>query len=135
MRVAERPIKMLCPIFFGAFALVCLASLPAQAEEKAWEEKFSSDTGNYVVRVEPRKVEVKRVEPGPGAPPYMRLRILRPNDRPLEIRLKTIAAPNDPTRYQGKLDRWSQSNIGLELEISFDKKTWRRLGKTLKVFP
>jgi hypothetical protein len=105
------------------------------AEEQAggWEEKISAKEGEFLVRVEPRqkKVEVRRVGAAPGAPPYLRIRIHRKEARPLEVRLKTLEVAQSPVRYSGRIDHWSESYTGVELEFSFDKKTWKRLGDTV----
>jgi hypothetical protein len=100
------------------------------------EKKFSSEKGEYLLRVQEKKIEVKRVDAGKDSPPFLRLRIHRELDRPLEVRLKAIESLGEPVRYTGHVDQWNQSYVGLELEFSFDKKTWRRLGHAVeKILP
>ena len=100
------------------------------------EKKFTSDKGEYLLQVKEKKVEVKRVDAGKDSPPFLRLRIHRGLDRPLEVRLKTIESMGEPVSYSGHVDQWNQSYVGLELEFSYDKKTWRRLGAAVeKILP
>ncbi len=103
------------------------------AAEEVLQEEIKSEQGQYSVRVEPKnkKVEIKKVDGGAGAP-HMRVRILRKNDRPIELRLHTLSDPNVPPTYFGKIDHWNESHVGLELEVSFDKKTWKKIGSALK---
>jgi hypothetical protein len=61
------------------------------------------------------------------------VRILRENDRPFELGLKTVERADSPLyMYRGQLKQWNDSYIGLEIDFSFDKKTWKRLGKTMR---
>lgn len=103
------------------------------AAEDVLQEEIKSEQGQYSVRVEPKnkKVEIKKVDGGKAAP-HMRVRILRKNDRPLELRLHTLSDPNLPPTYFGKIDHWNESHVGIELEVSFDKKTWKKIGSALK---
>lgn len=101
-----------------------------------WEKTLAAKEGSYSVKVEKKKVEVKRVDPGPNSPPFMRLRIHRREDRPLEVRLKAIEPLGQPATYTGHIDQWNQSYVGLELEFSFDKKSWKRIGNAIeKIIP
>lgn len=110
-----------------------LFTLSVFAAEEVLQEELKTDQGQYSVRVEPKnkKLEIKKVDGGSAAP-HMRVRILRKNDRPLELRLHTLSDPKLPPTYFGKIDHWNESHIGLELEVSFDKKTWKKLGSALK---
>lgn len=123
--------KLLYPIILSAFLFLAQAFSTVNASE-AWEEKIQAESGQYVVKVQPKRVEVARIEAGPGAPPHMRMRILRKNNRPLEVRLHTINRPESPVKYTGGIDRWNDSYLGFELEFSFDRKTWKKLGERMK---
>lgn len=116
------------------FAIVLvLVSSWAVAAEKTLEENVTTENGQYSVKVMPqeKKVEITKVD-GKDAPPYMRIKILRKKSRPLELRLHTMNDLNFPPRFTGKLDHWNESHIGLEMEISFDQKTWKKIGSALK---
>jgi hypothetical protein len=115
--------------------ILFFSSLAISAEEaSSFEEKIQSDSGNYSVKVEPKKkkIEVVKVDAGKDVPPYMRIRVLRKDSRPLELRLHTLNDPKMPPTYSGKFDQWNDSHIGIELEMSFDKKTWKKIGSALK---
>ncbi|MGZ3696323.1 MAG: hypothetical protein ACXWQO_20340 [Bdellovibrionota bacterium] len=128
------------------FIAVVVALLPLtafSAESKAsssapWNDFIESDQGKFAVSVLPaqKKIEIKKVGPTSGKAPYLRVRVLRPNDRPLELGLKAVERVNTPLFYTGQLKQWPDSYMGLEVDFSFDKKTWKRLGNTLmKVLP
>jgi|GEM_PF-6732861 len=118
--------------FFG----VCY-SVAGDAEEKVWNETILSPEGNYRVTVDRKEKKVEVVgEKVPGKPAHLRMRILRENQKPLEVRLHLKERAEDPFRYTGKADPWNGSLLGVELEWSFDKKTWKKLGKSLnKLLP
>jgi len=124
--------KFFYPVTFCFWLLIAQAISVAYAKDEGWQEKVVAESGQYLVKVQPKKVEVARVESGPGAPPHMRMRILRKNDRPLEIRLHTIERTQEPILYTGGIERWKDSYIGFELEFSFDRKTWKKLGDRVK---
>lgn len=117
-------------------ALVFGLAVVAQAAEKEqpWSDVIKSDQGQYSVSVVPqqKKIEVKKIDGSEGAPPHLRVRMLRPHDRPLELRLKTVDRLNETPFYTGTFKNWNDSYTGLEVDFSFDKKTWKRLGNTLK---
>ncbi len=76
--------------------------------------------------------EVKVVQESPGARPgAVKIRILRKNKRPLEVKLKLMEPKEDLFHYTGKASPWTGSIVGFELEWSFDKKTWKKLKKLL----
>ncbi len=81
-----------------------------------------------------KSVQVTR-EKGDGTlPPHLRLRIHRRNDRPLDVRLAPIVPPSSEVvgaHYGGVMDQWNQSYVGFELQFSFDKKTWKRIGEKI----
>jgi len=95
-----------------------------------WSEEIKSDQGQYKVSVEPdnKKVEIRRIDPSVGEPPHLRVKILRKNAEPLEVDLHTIEPPSSHLLYRGTIDRWNQSYIGLQVDFSFDRKTWKKLG-------
>lgn len=120
------------------FLIPIFSAFAAEEKKEPWSDIINSEQGQYMISVQPEKkrVEVKKIS-GPGTPPHLRLRILRENDRPLELRLKTMEPVNSPLSnspqyYTANLKQWNESYVGLELDFSFDKKTWKRLGKTLK---
>jgi hypothetical protein len=120
-------------LFFGG---VCL-SLADENEAKVWNETIRSTEGDFQVSIDrkEKKVEVVRSS-APGKPPHLRVRILRQQKKPLEVRLQLASKPEDLFRYTGKADQWNGSLIGFELEWSFDKKTWKKLGRSLnKLLP
>jgi len=72
-------------------------------------------------------------EEGRGSkPPQLRLRILRENDRPFEISLHLVERPAELPVYHMEASPWNGSVAGFELEFSFDKKTWKRVGRSVK---
>lgn len=115
-----------------AIALLLISGVAFSAE-KTLEENVATENGQYSVKVMPqeKKVEITKVD-GKDAPPYMRIKILRKKSRPLELRLHTMNDLNFPPRFTGKIDHWNESHIGLEMEISFDQKTWKKIGSALK---
>lgn len=116
-----------------SLVFVFLLSVSAWAEQP-WSEVIHSDQGQYSVSVIPqkKKIEVKKIDGAKGAPPHLRVRMLRPGDRPLELNLKTVDRLNTPAYYTGSFRNWNDSYTGLEVDFSFDKKTWKRLGNTIK---
>ena len=116
---------------------VLAAVVPGWAKDgdsaKELRSEMQTEQGSYSVSVRPaeKRIEVKKIGGSEGTPPHLRVRFQRPNDRPLELRLHTIERPESPLLYTGQLKHWNGSYVGLELDISFDKKTWKRLGKTL----
>jgi hypothetical protein len=113
--------------------ILLLAANTAFSAEKTLEENVQTENGQYSVKVLPqeKKVEITKVD-GKDAPPYMRIKILRKKNRPLELRLHTMNDLNFPPRFTGKIDHWNESHVGLEMEISFDQKTWKKIGSALK---
>jgi hypothetical protein len=121
---------------FLAFPLLLAPLALAASESKTpdWNDTIRSDQGQFAVSVLPseKKIEVKKVDGSQGGPPHLRVRVLRRNDRPLELALKTVERTDEPLFYTGQFKQWNESYIGLEVDFSFDKKTWKRLGKTLR---
>lgn len=120
-------------LLFGAFA----AGSPSWGGEKVaekWEDVIRSEQGSFAVSVQPKTktVEVKKIDGNGGAPPHVRVRILRPDDRPLELRLRTVERLGAPPLYTGTIPSWNDSYMGLEVDFSFDKKTWKKLGNLLR---
>lgn len=124
--------------FLGGLTLSLLlgggvSARASDEEAKVWNETIQSPEGNFQVKIDSkkRKVEVVSEKP-PGKSGHLRVRILRHEKRPIEVRLHLTEKPEDPFRYTGKADRWNGSLVGFELEWSFDRKTWKKLGKSLK---
>jgi hypothetical protein len=117
---------------FSVFFTGACAALAHESDAKVWDETIRSPEGDFQVKIDrkEKKVEVVR-ERSSGDPGHLRVRILRREKQPLEVRLHLISIPEDPFRYTGKADRWNGSLIGFELEWSFDKKIWKRIGKSL----
>ncbi len=109
-----------------------------ESSQKEWSDVISSEQGQFSVSVHPqqKKVEVRKVGGSQTTPPHLRVRLLRENDRPLELRLHTVEKINSPLYYTGQFKQWNDSYVGIEVDFSFDKKTWKRLGKLIrKVVP
>jgi anti-sigma-K factor RskA len=124
-----------------SFAFVLAAAFaanpsPTKTESPGPIQQTIEDQGaKYLVTVEPEKHKIEVVREGPtlSSPPQLRLRIHRDPEPPIDIRLRAIQ-PQDPSplRYAGRIDKWNQSYMGFELQFSFDKKTWSRLGKIFR---
>lgn len=124
--------------FLFLLALAELTSFAGEEGTKSWSDLIESDLGKFSVSVRPaqKKIEVKKVAGNEKSPPHLRVKILRGQDRPLELRLKTIERADAPLYYTGKTKMWNESYMGVEVEFSFDKKTWRKLGSVFrKVIP
>ena len=52
---------------------------------------------------------------------------MRYHQRPLVLKLHTLEVPQMPIRYTGHFNEWNGSVAGLEVEMSFDKKTWKKV--------
>ncbi len=133
-------------IFYAMLLSVIFLSAAALAKEgeggnaTVWKETVQADDGGdkFTVQLDQtqKTVEVVRENQNAGKPPHLRLRILRKNDRPFEVKLHLVDRPNDIPRYSGDASLWQGSVVGFQLEFSFDKKTWKRVGKTVsKVLP
>lgn len=114
-----------------------LFTLPLQcgaAGSADWNETIDSELGKFAVSVKPaeKKIEVKKVAGTEKNPPHLRVKILRKQDRPLELRLKAVERVDSPLYFTGSTKNWNESYTGLELEFSFDRKTWKKLGRVLK---
>ncbi len=123
---------IMCLSFSFFFSGVCVAS--AEEANQSYEDTITSPEGSFQVKIDSREKRVEVVQAQPGKPGHLRLRILRQAKKPLEVRLHVAEKPEDPFRYTGKADPWNGSMIGFELEWSFDKKTWKKLGKSLNKF-
>jgi len=126
-----------CLAFSLFFVGVCASIAQDEAETRIVEETILSPEGSFQVKIDGRKKRVDVVqEKAAGKPRHLRVRILRQDKRPLEVRLHVTAKQEDPFRYTGRADKWNGSLIGFELEWSFDKKTWKSLGRSLnKLIP
>ena len=120
------------------FSSVVHAETPGK-KDAVLSDELDSEQGKFAVSVakDRKKVEVKKIGGTDRTPPYLRVRVLREHDRPLELHLKTVERVDSPLAYSGTLPQpWQDSYVGLEVDFSFDKKTWKRLGKTLnKLLP
>ncbi len=117
-----------------AFFLSSWTFAMAGEDSAKWSDVIESEQGQFTVSVHPKqkRVEIRKVDGTLTSSPYLRVRVLRENDRPLEIRLKAIERADSPLYYTGQVKQWRDSYIGLEIDFSFDKKTWKRLGRALK---
>lgn len=119
------------------FVMVPLIAAAAEPAGEGWNDRLESPAGTYAVSVRPaeKRVEVRRVE-GAGQAPFLRLRVLREGDRPFELHLRTVERAGEPHTYLARLPERQESYTGLQLEFSFDRKTWKRLGESLhRVLP
>lgn len=134
---------IIMPTLLMVFYLLCMAPFTAFRGEAmegsgSLNEVLQGDEGVYSVNVEPeaKKVEVIRLDDGSPQLPYVRMKVLRKNDKPLEIHLRTMNRGRDFPTYEGHFDQWQNSYIGVQLEFSFDKKTWKKLeGKFKRILP
>lgn len=117
-------------------------SKPAAGNAAAWSKTIDEGETQYLLKVDPgqRRIEVLEEGPTRNVPRHLRVLIHRKNDRPFELGLVPMmpdpARQADSLRYSGRVDRWNQSYIGFELQVSFDKKTWKRVGHLIqKVLP
>jgi hypothetical protein len=116
-------------------ALVTLAPLEAFAADKealtAWKEEVDSTDGRYALAVDPAdaRVDLSSLDKSAAAPAEVKLKLRRKNAAPVELRLKTLDRPNEPIRYTGSYASWNDSVVGFEVEVSFDRKSWRKIGR------
>lgn len=107
-----------------------LFSLVAWAAEP-WEEKIEDSGKTYLLKVAPKDKKIQVIAEKEGDTPHLRVRIHRKNDRPLDLSLKTLEPKDGGVNYTGHLDAWNDSMVGFQLQMSFDKKTWKNLGKKI----
>jgi hypothetical protein len=122
-------------LFLTAGALAADAP-PSKIDVAAPVHQTIEDHGakyNVTVNPEAQTVEVTREGPTLNSPPQLRLRIRRDPKPPIDVRLQALQPLNEPAvRYSGRIDKWNQSYMGFELQFSFDKKTWSRLGELFR---
>jgi hypothetical protein len=126
-------LALFIPLFTASISAKDKAVMPA-----VQTDTIDSQEGQFSVSVNSteKKVEVVRETQKPGLPPQLRIRLLRKNDRPLELKLHLVDQSNQLPRYSGDASMWNGSVVGAQLEFSFDKKTWKRLGKMFrKIIP
>lgn len=106
---------------------ICLYFTPfgARAEEPAAEPAAS-------LTIDHKQKTVEVVPATKEKYPYMRVRLPRKDNRPLELRLHVIEPDQSPLRYRGTFHEWDGNMAGVQVEVSFDKKTWRRLKSLVK---
>lgn len=111
--------------------LMALLVFSAHAESGVVEDVLDAESGTYHVLIDKgeKAVDVTRNPVGSSAAPELRMFIRRKNKRPLEVRLHAMDRPDGLTQYKGRLDQWSGSMVGFELQFRFDKKSWKRLLK------
>jgi len=95
-----------------------------------WEEKIEDSGKTYLLKVVPKEKKIQVTAEKEGAA-HLRVRIHRKNDRPLDLKLKTLEPKEGGVNYTGHLDTWNDSMVGFQLQVSFDKKTWKNLGKKI----
>jgi hypothetical protein len=91
-----------------------------------WNDVLTTYQDQFAVSVRPkqRKIELKKTNDDQDTPPHLRVRALRPNDRPLELRLKTIGQPGSPYLHTSELKKWNDSYVGFGVNFSFYKIIW-----------
>jgi len=126
-------------IFLKILLLIALLPLEAMSEDLGSDPSILSDTinaaqGKFSVRIDREKkvVEVTREDDQSLPAPELRVRIFRKNDRPLDVRLHMLRPVDQPLRYDGRVEGWNGSMVGAQVDFSFDKKTWKKLGRALK---
>jgi hypothetical protein len=124
---------MKTPIFLILSALVfAVASFAAEETATLIEESVGSGDSAFRVKIDQELSEVHVVQEKPGAQAgAVKVRLLRKNQKPLEVKLKLMEKKEELFQYTGKAGPWSGSIVGFELEWSFDKKTWKKLKKIL----
>lgn len=96
------------------------------------EETVSEGDASFQVRLDQELSEVRITQQKPMEQPgAVKMRILRKNKKPLEVKLHLIEKKEDLFSYTGKASPWAGSLIGFELEFSFDKKTWKKIKRML----
>jgi hypothetical protein len=117
-----------------AMALLFCFSPAANSEEQEWKDTVTSPEGSYFVHVDERnqKIRVIPEKATKDSYPAIKIRILRKNDRPLDLRLRVLDHSQSPLQYAGKIGPESSSMIGLEMRVSFDRKTWKKIGAIFK---
>lgn len=101
----------------------------------ASEEHFVlDDDSGFDVRLEPEsdRVEVTQRRAEDTAPSQLKLRIFRKENPPIEVSLQALEPRKSPQRYVGRTESTYDSYVGLELEFSFDGKSWKKLAKKNK---
>lgn len=114
-------------MFFLASAGFMNAYSNSETSADEITQTIESQDGSYSVHILPKnkKVEVRQIKGSSSVPPHLRLRILRKDQKPLDVKLHTMSA-KEPV-YSGRLDAWQGSYVGLELELSFDLKSWKKI--------
>jgi hypothetical protein len=116
-------------IIFGLFGQTFAYSEPPAS----FDETVQSGEAQFQVKLDNSLNEVRVIQQKPNLTPgNLKIRILRKNKRPLEVKLHLMAKEDNLFAYTGKASPWAGSLMGFELEFSFDKKTWK---KVLKILP
>lgn len=96
------------------------------------EESVKGHEAEFHVRLDEELSEVKVIQQKPlEKAGNVKIRILRKNQKPLEVKLHLLENKQDQFTYAGKASAWKGNLVGFELDFSFDKKTWKKLKKLL----
>ncbi|MGZ3653156.1 MAG: hypothetical protein ACXVB9_12270 [Bdellovibrionota bacterium] len=119
--------------FFIFTPLTAIAA--ADGRTGNWTEVVDSADGKYSLDYDQgeKRVDVTKLDQETAAPAAVKLRIMRKNGKPLDLKLKTLETPNSPIRYTGQFEDWNGSVMGFEMDMSFDKKTWKKLKRVFGV--
>lgn len=98
---------------------------------------MDSGDGKYSLTYNPdaSRFEVLNLDGKAPLPKMVKLSVHRKNAPPLELKLETVTAPSEPIRYLGQFRQWDASVTGVQMEMSFDKKTWKSVGRFFRVSP
>lgn len=119
-------------LLLGILALAPLEAFAADAPKSgAGTELIDPSGGRYSLHFDPidRNLDLTKLDEGTAAPAEVKLRISQQNASPVDLSLKALDTPYEPIRYVGHFEEWNGSMMGFEVEVSFDQKTWKRLGR------
>ena len=127
--------RIALPLFLGIL-LSCTAGAEPLSSE-SWSQTVESGNARYSILYDhdASRFEVVNLKEGVATPGMMKISIHRKHAAPLVLKLKSVEAPNQPIRYLGDFRQWDASVTGVQLEMSFDKKTWRNVGRFFHVSP
>jgi hypothetical protein len=107
--------------------LLLLTGLFALASSPSVVKTIEGEEQEFQVTIHPETGVIEVVAERENAPSHMKFRLLRKDEKPIEVQLRTFQPPQGPVRYSGRLDAWNDSHIGFELVFSFDRKVWKKL--------
>lgn len=102
------------------------------ATDGEWREVLQEGSDSYVVTVKPKEKRVEVSAQAKEKNPHLRIRVYRKNDRPLDLRLQALEPKGQEVLYLGKYENLGRSTMGIQLQVSFDKKTWKNFGAKVK---